>query len=138
MKRIDIQTYLRKGTLKVTQYADDTCLLLRNNRDVNAALKVLETFTAVSGLQLNLSKTEGLGIGTFTDINITPDSKIKWTQTPIRYLGIYIGHNSSLCEKLNWSTKLEEFKKKLLDSWRTRNITLQGRYSPSTPTTRQT
>ena len=83
VKGIDIQTHLGKRNLKVTQYADDTCLFLRNKSDVNAALKVLESFTAVSGLHLNLSKTKGLGIGTLKDMNTTADSQIKWTQTPI-------------------------------------------------------
>ncbi|MCP3887294.1 MAG: hypothetical protein GY702_00255, partial [Desulfobulbaceae bacterium] len=90
------------------------------------ALKVLECFSAVSGLQLNLSKTEGLGIGSLKGMNNQSITKIKWTQTPIRYLGIHIGHETLLCEKLNWTSKIEELQK-LLDSWRTRNLSLQGK-----------
>ena len=52
---------------------------------------------------------------------------IKWPEHPIRYLGIYIGNDKELCEKLNWTNKIDDMQK-LIDSWRTRKLTLKERY----------
>jgi hypothetical protein len=33
---------------------------------------------------------------------------IKWTQNPVKALGIFFGHNKEECQKLNWEKKIEE------------------------------
>ena len=47
-------------------------------------------------------------------------------KTAVRYLGIYIGHDTEECKRLNWDTKIENLTK-TLDMWKMRNITLFGK-----------
>ena len=111
--------------IKSSQYADDTCIFLQGANQIRPCLSTVQSFSTVSGLKLNLAKTEGLCIGSLhgTILNI---EGIKWPTTPIRYLGIYIGIDKRECEKRNWCDKLEKIQK-LTDNWRRRNLTLIGK-----------
>jgi hypothetical protein len=57
-----------------------------------------------SGLMINRNKTEGLWIGKLRHSKDKVEN-IKWTNKPIKSLGIYYGHNYIECEKLNWEKK---------------------------------
>ena len=112
-------------TATLSQYADDTILILREHSDIPIALELIHSFGEVSGLRLNLPKTEGIWLG--ADKN-NPDTMygIKFNNGPVRCLGIYVGHDKQACYQKNWIDKLEKFQK-LLDSWRTRDLTLFGK-----------
>ena len=59
--------YVDKNEVKISQYADDTTLILDGSREsLVAALQTLEDFSKISGLRLNDSKTEALWIGSKT------------------------------------------------------------------------
>ena len=50
--------------IRISQYADDTILYLNGERgNVDGALQEVETFSSMSGLQLNKRKTKCLRIG---------------------------------------------------------------------------
>ena len=50
-----------KNEIKVSQYADDTTLILDGSKEsLISALQVLENFSKVSGLRLNNRKTDVL------------------------------------------------------------------------------
>ena len=49
-----------KKTIKIAQYADDCILLLNDIDELCTAVSILDGFGTISGLQLNLSKSEGL------------------------------------------------------------------------------
>ena len=111
-----------KKTIKLSQYADDTSLYLKNAEQIIHALDTVIEFGSVSGLKLNLDKTEALSIGILIGKTFKING-INWAKHPIRYLGIYIGINKRECEILNWDNKLESFQK-LLDCWRIKNMTI--------------
>ena len=48
---------------------------------------------------------------------------IKWTNKPIKSLGIYYGHDYTECEKLNWGGKMNS----LFLSWSKRNLSILGK-----------
>ena len=49
---------------KITQFADDTTLILDGTKDsLIAALNILEVFGSISGLQINTEKTKLIWIG---------------------------------------------------------------------------
>ena len=50
---------------------------------------------------INRNKTEGLWIGKLKHSKDKVEN-IKWTNKPIKSLGIYYGHDYIECEKLNW------------------------------------
>ena len=63
-------------------------------------------------LQLNHSKDKREGI--------------KWSEKPIKALGVYFGNNKEECEKLNWETKIDKMNT-LFFSWGKRNLTILGK-----------
>ena len=81
-------------TLKMVQYADDCILLLNNVDEMCTVISILDYFGNVSGLQLNLSKCEGLWLGQnkCRQKNCTLFG-IRWPDQ-IRCLGIYIGYST--------------------------------------------
>ncbi len=111
---------------KINQYADDTCLFLQDETSIEHALNCVQKFSKVSGLYLNLDKTEGIAVGATRNINVNADPRIKWPNNPIRYLGVYVGYNEQICYKRNWTDKLEDMQK-LIDNWRIRKLTLFGK-----------
>ena len=124
-KGIDICTNEGVKELRISQYADDTTLFVKNPENIVNALDCVNVFSKWSGLMLNYNKTEGLGIGSHKGTTFESYG-ISWPTEAIRYLGIYISHDRSIMYKQNWENKLEILQK-LLDSWRTRSLTLFGK-----------
>ena len=54
------------------------------------------------------------------------EENIKWTNKPIKTLGIYYGHDYIECEKLNWGKKIEKMNSLFL-SWSKRNLSILGK-----------
>ena len=91
------------------------------------AIKALNLFANLAGTELNLTKCEGLWLGS----NKQRQSNchlfgIKWPVTPIRCLGIYIGHNEHECIKLNWDNKINAMDN-VLKQANKRDLTLFGK-----------
>ena len=114
----DKKTY---KTVKLSQYADDMCLYLKDDQQLINAFDTILEFGKMSGLVLNIEKTEGLWLGGLENHNMTLFG-IKFPGV-IKYLGIYIGRDVNECNKKNWEDKLIIFQK-LLDSWRLKSLTL--------------
>ena len=62
---------------KVSQYADDTTLILANEFSINKAFDIVHIFKQSSGSRLNARKTEGLWIGTAAG-RATGPANITW------------------------------------------------------------
>lgn len=99
---------------KISQYADDSALTLADKSSILEVIKEINSFSAVSGLELNLDKCEGFWL------NKNPVEEIifgiPFKNTPVKYLGVYIGIDKEKCCKQNWDTKLEKLKSKI-DLW---------------------
>ena len=64
MKKKMKDIYVNGIEHKITQFADDTTLILDGSKDfLIAALNVLEVFGSISGLQINTGKTKLIWIG---------------------------------------------------------------------------
>ncbi len=111
--------------LKVVQHADDSTLLLSSKESVKIAVRKIDEFTSVSGLKLNINKTEGIWIGTYKGSENIYEG-ISFKNEPIKCLGIYIGNDIKQCEQRNWQSKLNDFQK-TLESWKTRKLSLFGK-----------
>ena len=116
---------LFQNTPHIIQYADDTTLTLRDENSLTNTLEVLREFSHMSGLKLNLSKCAGLWLG---NLKNNPDvfEGISFSTSPIKCLGIYIGHNDKDCEAANWEKKLADVDTLLLN-WSKRKLTLLGK-----------
>jgi hypothetical protein len=119
--KIDEQT----PSIKLSQLADDTTLYFNSKNDISVAMNEIEIFGNFSGLMINRNKTEGLWIGKLKHSK-DKEENIKWTNKPIKTLGIYYGHDYIECEKLNWEKKFEKMNSLFL-SWSKRNLSILGK-----------
>ena len=76
---------------KVSQYADDTTVILANDFSVNKAFHIIHVFEQGSGSHLNTQKTEGLWIGTSAGRTTGPVN-ITWVTDKLKILGVYFGN----------------------------------------------
>ena len=112
--------------LNMVQYADD-CILLSNNVDeMCTVISILDYFGNVSGLQLNLSKCEGLWLGQnkCRQKNCTLFG-IRWPDQ-IRCLGIYVGYSTDKDIQMNLNCKIDKVEN-ILESWSKRELSLFGK-----------
>ena len=99
----------RNMEAKISQYANDSTLSLRDTDSIINALREIRLFGSVSGLKLNIDKSIGIWLSplrerplSFGDINFTNET--------IKCLGIYVGHNQAENYILNWTSKVKNIK----------------------------
>ena len=114
---------------KVSQYADDTTLLLKPDYNtVVEALRILKWFKTVSGLDIDKDKTNVVKLGATRGRRIPWQGKFgfKWATT-FEILGIHydINHMNEITE-INILKKMCEIKK-LIRVWQSRNLTPYGK-----------
>ena len=51
---------------------------------------------------------------------------MKFSECPVKFLGIFVGYDNEICEKLNWNNKINKMET-TLRLWRKRNLTLFGK-----------
>ena len=114
--------------IKILQYADDTSLTLDNTDDLTHALSDLNTFSLLSGLKLNTSKSIGMWIGSSKNNQEKPGG-ISWIKNgeELKILGIYFSaeQEASNIEK-NWSTRLENIER-YIKTLQKQNCSLYGK-----------
>ena len=108
---------------KVSQYADDTTLILANDYSITRAFNLINVFERGSGSKLNPKKTEGLWIGSYAGRTSGPVN-ITWVADKLKILGVYLG-NANL-EQANWADRVTKLETRL-NLWRTRTLSLKGK-----------
>ena len=98
---------ISKSQSKLLQYGDDSTLTLTDSQSISYALQEIEIFTAATGLQLNVNKSEGLWLGTLKPNKLNVEG-ICFSEGPIKCLGIYVGTNIENCSSLNWDKKVND------------------------------
>ena len=106
--------------VKLRQYADDMILLGTNEISMKHSFKEISKFTAVAGPKLNMDKTEILVTGEYQNVATFCDKKVAKS---VNCLGIEVGHDLELCEKINWANKIEKIER-LLIQWKKRHLTI--------------
>ena len=112
-----------KNTIQISQLADDTTIFFENEDAIKRDLKVVKDFGKVSGLKLNIEKTEGLWLG--RGVNRKDNfAGINWEKNIIKALGIHFGYDKKQVELLNWEEKIAKIKT-CLTYWNSRDLSLQ-------------
>ena len=57
IKGIELRSEENTACIKITQYADDTCMYLKDLAQINLCIGTIKSFSLVSGLKLNPHKT---------------------------------------------------------------------------------
>jgi len=98
---------------KLSQYADDTTLILDGSKEsCLESLVLIETFGNVSGLRLNIKKTEALWIGSKKDcdIKLLPEKDFKWPKKKVKALGVWLSTDPNIIISLNYKEKIEKIR----------------------------
>ena len=115
--------------LKISQYADNTTLILDGSREVLAsALNLLDDFSEVSGLRLNNKKMEALWIGSSVGNEqlISSGRDFKRPICKVKTSGLWLSVKPEIATCLNYNEKIEKIRK-ILSCWKYRRLTLLGR-----------
>ena len=129
IKGIPIPVVGGQVEVKIMQYADDSTILVNDERSIIETFKLIDNFSIFSGLVLNRNKTEAIWTGCWKfkrkkvcDITwkIHPDSEIK-------VLGIYFKNDCNIHENpRNIEPKFIKCEN-LIKSWRYRKLSILGR-----------
>ena len=111
---------------KISQYADDTTLILDGTRaSLERSFVLLNIFAKLSGLKVNYEKTEALWIGSFknrTD-KLAINQNIKWSIRKVKSLGVWFSISEEEAVLINYQEKKEKISK-IVSCWQLRRFTL--------------
>ena len=116
-------------TYKLAQLADDTTLFLADLDSIAHSITLFDKFKMISGLTVNLEKTEIIPLGRDRNktINLSGNlKKITYNMGPFKTLGIWFSNNHNDAIDLNYSPKIEKVKT-LLQIWLGRHLSLKGK-----------
>ena len=115
--------------IKITQFADDTTLIMDGSESsISNAINVIDNFSAISGLKLNVSKSNFMKIGSIqnSDHNFFTEKNYIWTKGPVKFLGVNVSLDNNEMYVLNYESQLKKLQN-ILDIWRQRDLTLNGK-----------
>ena len=107
--------------IKLLQYADDTLGIVQDEISAKHFLQLIIDFGHISGLTLNMTKTEAVWLGVNQNRTDKP-LNIRWPALPIKGLGFYFGYDRELCEKRNFGDKIDKAKQ-IITMWKQRTRT---------------
>jgi exonuclease III len=113
----------------LAQFADDTTMYLDGSEEsFREAVNILRKFTKISGLKMNVEKTQVVGIGSLKgiDIHYMRDQNYVWNPGTFKVLGIIFSTDLHAIVRLNFDDKLLTLRK-ILSSWKKRHLTPYGR-----------
>jgi len=105
----------------VSQYADDTSIIVTSDNAIKATFETYSTYDKGSGSKLNLSKFKGLWLGSWNGRQ-DPPVNLDWSSTMIKVLGVFIGFGN--LEEANWRRILAV--ENVLASWREHQLSYRG------------
>ena len=109
---------------KLLQFADDTTAILVDLNSAQALLKLLNDFEKVSGLKLNVMKTEAIWIGSLQSCEDEPLG-FKW-KTCVQFLAILITYDVKILVEKNFKQRLKKIAN-LINLWKSRGLSIHGK-----------
>ena len=121
----DIKGIDDANTIKLTQYADDTRVFLRDVQSPNNLFSLLAQFESCSGLRINQSKSELLWLASLRHRKDTL-LNLRLSEEPIYALGVHFSYDEQLAAKKNFFDRLDRLRR-ILNIWSSRDISIYGR-----------
>ena len=97
---------------KLLQFADDTTVVLSDLDSARALFVLLDRFEKVSGLKLNVAKTEAMWIGSLQHCENKPLG-VKW-KTCVKFLGIFITCDVQILVEKNFKQRLKKIRNTII------------------------
>ena len=107
----------------ISQYTDDTSLVLTSDESIRVVFETFAQFEAASGAKLNRSKFKGLWLGAWSGRS-NPPVALDWSSAKLMTLGVFISHGN--LEEDNWRPRIDAVDH-VLTSWRSRSLTFCGK-----------
>nr|GEZ20697.1 RNA-directed DNA polymerase, eukaryota [Tanacetum cinerariifolium] len=114
-------------TLSHLFYADDAVFIGDwSESNLDNIIRILNCFYLASGLRINVSKSQVLGIGVLSEIVLQGASCIGCDilHTPFKYLGVMVGDHMSRLSA--WSNSIQKIRAKL-STWMVKTLSIGGR-----------
>ena len=114
-----------KKELKLSQFADDTTLLLTDDISIMETFNIFDRYERASGAKINKTKCKGLWCGAFAH-RTDQLHDFDWYNDyiPEKILGQFFGNVD--CAQKNWEAKLQKINR-IIGAWRHRDLSLKGR-----------
>ena len=118
---------LCNANIRLSLYADDVTLFLKNVKDLQRVLHILDCFKKFSGLNMNRNKSELIALGYYKahppDVTF---SGLSYSKDPVKLLGIVLESDPSELFRLNYLPKIDKLKN-ILHIWSYRDLTPLGK-----------
>eukprot|EP00966_Prymnesium_polylepis_P210456 4873509-Prymnesium_polylepis.1 len=106
---------IRGNAYKLSQFADDTTIILGKKKEIKAANKALQNWCDATGMRENVAKREGLAMGKYRQPGKLDDHQnIKWAAENGWCVSLGIPMGNELNEAKWWSKKINATRKKTL------------------------
>ena len=107
----------------ISQYADDTSLILTSDDAILAVFETYVLFEKGSGAKLDQSKSKGLRLGGWRGRS-DPPVALDWSSTKLKILGVFLGLGN--LDEDNWCPGIDAVDH-VLKSWRSRVLSFHGK-----------
>ena len=115
-------TMFESVEIKILQFADDATIFVEETESLKKAIKLLDDFSLVSGLNLNKSKSSIVDLnGSHVSGNV---EGISLNDSNVKILGVYFGNNHDTNH--NWASKITKIEN-VIRQWKARHLTLFGK-----------
>ncbi|SNX84637.1 related to Retrovirus-related POL polyprotein [Melanopsichium pennsylvanicum] len=111
--------------IKAVCYADDTVLILKNQAEVDIALKILKDFCEATGAKINWNKSSVLQVGNPPPINI-PEVSYVSPENPYLHLGVPMGTDINAQVQTIWDD-MKLNMENIASRWSKAHLSLKGR-----------
>ena len=111
--------------IKNSSFADDLTCFIQDEQSASNLFKLLDRFTSVSGLKVNVNKNEAMWLGKQKHCKDKPLG-VKWPDDPIKIVGIYISYDRERALQMNLAEPLEKLRCSL-NFWKSRDLTILGK-----------